>query len=135
MSYFSKPVPSADTRNFDASRGLTKNTRVIIRNLLRHTVEVETISSVVAGRVVDPVRPYFSCFSPLILNCLRYAFTFRASTVIFNHTVLNSQSTENKYPLLFVMRRLSMDARVLLSKNWAWICEERFSPMVNCTPP
>jgi hypothetical protein len=43
------------TRNFDASRGLTKNTRVIVRNLLRHTVEVETISSVVAGRVVDPV--------------------------------------------------------------------------------
>jgi hypothetical protein len=44
------------TRNFDASRGLTKNTRVIVRNLLRHTVEVETISSMVAGRAVEPVR-------------------------------------------------------------------------------
>jgi hypothetical protein len=43
------------TRNFDASRGLTKNTRVIVRTLLRHTVEVETISSSVAGKVVDPV--------------------------------------------------------------------------------
>jgi hypothetical protein len=44
------------TRNFDASRGLTKNTRVIVRTLLRHTVEVETISSIVAGKVLDPVR-------------------------------------------------------------------------------
>jgi hypothetical protein len=44
------------TRNFDASRGLTKNTRVIVRNLLRYTVEVETISSIVAGQVVNPVR-------------------------------------------------------------------------------
>jgi hypothetical protein len=43
------------TRNFDASRGLTKNTRVIIRNLLRYTVEVETISAIVAGKLVDPV--------------------------------------------------------------------------------
>ena len=43
------------TRNFDASRGLTKNTRMIVRNLLRYTVEVETISAVVAGSVVDPV--------------------------------------------------------------------------------
>ena len=43
------------TRNFDASRGLTKNTRIIVRKLFRHTVEVETISSVVAGRTVDPV--------------------------------------------------------------------------------
>jgi hypothetical protein len=44
------------TRNFDASRGLTKNTRVIVRNLLRHSVEIETISSIVAGTVVNPVR-------------------------------------------------------------------------------
>ncbi|KAJ6459302.1 hypothetical protein C8R45DRAFT_942329 [Mycena sanguinolenta] len=57
------------TRNFDASRGLTKNTRVIVRNLLRHTVEVETISSMVAGRVVEPVRlhlPRIDChFQPV----------------------------------------------------------------------
>jgi hypothetical protein len=46
------------TRNFDASRGLTKNTRVIVKNLLRHSVEVETISSIVAGKVVEPVRPF-----------------------------------------------------------------------------
>jgi hypothetical protein len=44
------------TRNFDASRGLTKNTRVIARNLLRYTIEIETISAVVAGKMVDPVR-------------------------------------------------------------------------------
>lgn len=43
------------TRNLDASRGLTKNTRVIVRNTLRHSVEVETISAIVAGRVVEPV--------------------------------------------------------------------------------
>lgn len=43
------------TRNFDASRGLTRNTRVIVRNLFRYTVEVETISAIVAGRMVDPV--------------------------------------------------------------------------------
>jgi hypothetical protein len=43
------------TRNFDASRGLTKNTRVIVRKLLRHSVEVETISAVVAGKTIDPV--------------------------------------------------------------------------------
>ncbi|KAJ6573252.1 hypothetical protein B0H10DRAFT_1768834, partial [Mycena sp. CBHHK59/15] len=41
--------------NFDASRGLTKNTRVIIRNLFHYTVEVETISSIVAGKAVDPI--------------------------------------------------------------------------------
>jgi hypothetical protein len=46
------------TRNFDASRGLTKNSRVIVRNLLRYTVELETISSVVAGKVVDPVNRF-----------------------------------------------------------------------------
>ena len=59
------------TRNFDASRGLTKNTRAIVRNLLRHTVEVETISSIVAGRVVEPVCPtlIFICnFTNLILG-------------------------------------------------------------------
>jgi hypothetical protein len=43
------------TRNLNAARGLTKNTRVIVRNLLRYTVEVETISAMLAGRVVDPV--------------------------------------------------------------------------------
>jgi hypothetical protein len=49
------------TRNFDASRGLTKNTRVIVRKLLRHTVEVETISCSLAGKVIDPVcEPDFS---------------------------------------------------------------------------
>jgi hypothetical protein len=46
------------TRNFDASRGLTKNMRVIIRTLLRHTVEVETISSMLAGKVVDSVHRF-----------------------------------------------------------------------------
>lgn len=43
------------TRNFDASRGLTKNIRVIVRSLLRHSVEVETISAIVAGKALDPV--------------------------------------------------------------------------------
>jgi hypothetical protein len=43
------------TRNFNTSHGLTKNTRVIVCTLLRYTVEVETTSSIVAGRVVDPV--------------------------------------------------------------------------------
>lgn len=46
------------TRNFDASRGLTKNTRVIVRNLLRHSVEIETIPSVVAGKAVDSVSVF-----------------------------------------------------------------------------
>ena len=44
-------------RNIDPSRGLTKNTRVIICNLFKYTIEVETISSVVAGKLVDPVSP------------------------------------------------------------------------------
>jgi hypothetical protein len=59
------------TRNFDVSCGLTKNTRVIVQNLLRHTVEVETILSMVAGRVVEPVGPIliFICnFTNLILG-------------------------------------------------------------------
>jgi hypothetical protein len=43
-------------RNIDPSRGLTKNTRVIICNLFRYTVEVETIASIVAGKLLDPVR-------------------------------------------------------------------------------
>jgi hypothetical protein len=42
-------------RNFDTSRSLTKNTRVIVQNLLRYTVEIETISAVVAGKMIDPV--------------------------------------------------------------------------------
>lgn len=37
------------TRNFDASRGLAKNTRVIVRRLFRHTVEVETMPRNVGG--------------------------------------------------------------------------------------
>lgn len=44
------------TRNFDASKGLTKNTRVIVRRLFRFTVLVETLPDVVAGRQVDAVR-------------------------------------------------------------------------------
>lgn len=44
------------TRNFDASRGLTKNTRVIVRALFRYTVEVETIPSTVAGVLLNSVR-------------------------------------------------------------------------------
>jgi hypothetical protein len=52
------------TRNFDASRGLTTNTRVIICKLLRYTVEVETISSNVAGKVVAPVRFKFDQRNP-----------------------------------------------------------------------
>jgi hypothetical protein len=43
------------TRNFDASRGLTKNTRVIIRRLFRYSVEIETLAGVVAGQAVQPV--------------------------------------------------------------------------------
>lgn len=50
------------TRNFDASRGLTKNTRVIVRDLLRYTVEVETISATVAGEIVDSVCEVFLNF-------------------------------------------------------------------------
>ena len=44
------------TRNIDPSRGLTKNTRVIVCELFRYTVEVETIASTVAGKLVDSVR-------------------------------------------------------------------------------
>lgn len=43
------------TRNFDASRGLTKNTRVIIRALYKYTVEIETIPSTVAGTRLEAV--------------------------------------------------------------------------------
>lgn len=46
-------------RNFDASRGLTKNTRVIVRKMLRHSVEIETIATQVAGRLISPVRISF----------------------------------------------------------------------------
>ncbi|KAJ7722125.1 hypothetical protein DFH07DRAFT_783919 [Mycena maculata] len=60
------------TRNFDASRGLTKNIRVIVMNLLCHSVEVETISAVVAGKTVDPIRlhlPRVNChFQPQGFN-------------------------------------------------------------------
>lgn len=46
------------TRNFDPSRGLTKNTRVIIRALFRYTVEIETIPSTVAGTRVGAVNSF-----------------------------------------------------------------------------
>lgn len=42
-------------RNINGRQGLTKNIRVIVRNLFRHTVEVETISAMVAGKTVEPV--------------------------------------------------------------------------------
>jgi len=48
------------TRNFDASRGLTKNTRVIVRRLLHHSVEVEIIPTILAGQRIDSVS--YMCF-------------------------------------------------------------------------
>jgi hypothetical protein len=43
------------TRNFDASKGLTKNTRVIITNLLKYSVEVQTLPNVIAGHMIPSV--------------------------------------------------------------------------------
>jgi ATP-dependent DNA helicase PIF1 len=43
------------TRNFDASKGLTKNTRVIITKLLKYSVEVETLPDIVAGQTIAAV--------------------------------------------------------------------------------
>jgi hypothetical protein len=44
------------TRNFDASKGLTKNTRVIVTKLLNYSVEVQTLPNVVAGQTIEAVR-------------------------------------------------------------------------------
>jgi hypothetical protein len=67
------------TRNFDASPSLRKNTRIIIRNLLRYTVEVKPISSLVAGKVVDPVCIYHhSCRH--VEYYTRFDFTSHALT-------------------------------------------------------
>jgi len=44
------------TRNFDAGKGLTKNTRVVIRRLMQHSVEVETFAETVAGKITRAVR-------------------------------------------------------------------------------
>jgi ATP-dependent DNA helicase PIF1 len=61
------------TRNFDPSRGLTKNTRVIVRALFRYTVEVETIPAVVAGIIINAV-----CTShPLIYFMLKLSVQVR----------------------------------------------------------
>jgi hypothetical protein len=60
------------TRNFDASRGLTKNTRVIVRNLLRHTVEIETIPCIVAAKVVNAVFEPSTSVLHLIETIHRY---------------------------------------------------------------
>lgn len=49
------------TRNFDVSQGLTKNTRVIIRSLLRHSVQVQTLPQVIAGATVRAVCLNYSC--------------------------------------------------------------------------
>ncbi|KAF5349056.1 hypothetical protein D9758_012686 [Tetrapyrgos nigripes] len=38
------------TQNFDPSKGLMKNTQVIVHSLLRHSVEVETIPEIIGGR-------------------------------------------------------------------------------------
>jgi hypothetical protein len=98
------------TRNFDASRGLTKNTRVIVRNLLRYTVEIETISAVVAGKMVDPVHQLLPTNSPAEC-CVRSDCTFHELISIFNlrHSIL--PSTENRYPSLCAMPLPSMAVR------------------------
>jgi hypothetical protein len=43
------------TRNFDASKGLTKNTRVIVTNFFRYSVEVQTLPDIVAGEAIESV--------------------------------------------------------------------------------
>ena len=84
-------------RNIDPSRGLTKNTRVIICNLFKYTVEVETIASIVAGRLVDPVRLEATWPQALILidsSQIRLhipRFTFHFQPRGFNFTVLRKQ--------------------------------------------
>ncbi|KAJ6447762.1 hypothetical protein C8R45DRAFT_773345, partial [Mycena sanguinolenta] len=42
--------------NFDVSRGLTKNTRVIVRRLLKYSVEVETLPQEIGGQIIDSER-------------------------------------------------------------------------------
>jgi ATP-dependent DNA helicase PIF1 len=44
-------------RNFMPAKGITKNTRVIVTRMLRHSVEVRTIPTLLGGRRVDAVSP------------------------------------------------------------------------------
>ncbi len=62
------------TRNFDPSRGLTKNTHVIVRHMYNHSVEVETIPSVVAGEAIASVRVQCPTSISQTLNCVLLYF-------------------------------------------------------------
>lgn len=48
------------TRNFDASKGLTKKTCIIITNLLKYSVKVETLPNVITGQTIELVcTPFY----------------------------------------------------------------------------
>jgi hypothetical protein len=54
-------------RNFSSKKGLTKNTRVIVRRLHRHTVEVETLPTIILGQLMPSVSIHRSARrTPLI---------------------------------------------------------------------
>jgi hypothetical protein len=99
------------TRNFDASRGLTKNTRVIIRALHRFSVEVETIAGIIAGQTVEAV-----CHSTtrntlaLLIIIFRQFITFLASTRRFNLAHLTLLFIANNFHSLYLMPQLLMAA-------------------------
>jgi hypothetical protein len=124
------------TRNFDASRGLTKNIRVIVHNLLRHGVEVETISSVVAGEVVNPAsRSPFLGNSSRRINCIRSSSdsTSLESIAISNLVVSSSPFFGSRCLSHSPMRQPSMGATASQYKSWVCIYNGKFSHKGNYT--
>ncbi len=96
------------TRNFDASRGLTKNTHVIIRHMFHHSVEVEMIPAIVAGEEIGSVRAFQVSLCLLNTDSARLTRSWLLSLALI---VISSLRTwislfiESRYHLLSHMLR------------------------------
>jgi ATP-dependent DNA helicase PIF1 len=82
------------TRNFSAAKGITKNTRVIVRQLLRHSVEVSTLPLKIGRRTLPSVCQKTTwaheCYShmdiQITLHVPRIDFKFSPSKIPFEVT-------------------------------------------------
>ena len=97
------------TRNFDPARGLTKNTRVIIKHLLKYSVEVETIPYRIANQTMTAVCGVnILIFFPSHNLYCRNDFISRGWTAFGRPKISASSYTASSPRLLFHIQSHSM---------------------------
>ncbi len=84
------------TRNFDPSRGLTKNTRVIVHRMFHHSVEVQTVPTIVAGETIASVSARNSVLERSDFRQFRKPLLFPVSSAISNRRISISQYIESR---------------------------------------